>query len=152
MLHIPASTISPLAKMITAIINLFTGQKERRIKACAAFREVVYRELQGLYPLPSNWPKKLGVDPRLRNSFPALQTAVATFRAYVPRDKQGEFDKAWLLYYNAYKQDGTQSYHHYMNFGSSTVNTFGGISHTKQNGKENFKRNVDRLLAFAQDV
>jgi hypothetical protein len=99
-----------------------------------------------------NWPKKLGVDSQLRNSFPALQTAAATFRAYVPIDKQGEFDKAWLLYYNAYKQDGTQSYHHYMNFSSSTVNTFGGISHTKQNGKENFKRNVDRLLAFAQDV
>jgi hypothetical protein len=39
-----------------------------------------------------------------------------------------------------------------MNFGSATTNTFGGVTITKQNGKENFKRNVAGLLAFTQDV
>ena len=57
-----------------------------------------------------------------------------------------------MTYYNAYKHEGEQCYHHYMNFGSATTNTFGGVTITKQNGKENFKRNVAGLLAFTQDV
>jgi hypothetical protein len=33
-----------------------------------------------------------------------------------------------------------------------TKNVFGGIFNFKQDGKKNFKRNVDRLLSFAQDT
>jgi hypothetical protein len=37
-----------------------------------------------------------------------------------------------------------------MNFGTDTVNFTGGITRVTQDGKKNFKRNVDRVLAFAQ--
>ncbi len=67
-------------------------------------------------------------------------------------DKEA-FDIAWRDYRCSTKRDvDTQDYTHYMNFGSHSVNAMGGVTKMKQDGKANFKRNVDRLLAFAQDT
>ncbi len=46
----------------------------------------------------------------------------------------------------------TQSYTHYMNMTSTTISSFGGETILPNDGKANFKRNVDRLLSFAQGV
>ena len=39
-----------------------------------------------------------------------------------------------------------------MNMTSTTVSSFGGETVIPNDGKATFKRNVDRLLSFAQDV
>jgi hypothetical protein len=78
---------------------------------------------------------------------------VASFRSYVPEKQRATFDEAWRDYRCSTKRDvDTQDYTHYMNFGSESINSLGGITRLKQDGKANFKRNVDRLLSFAQDT
>jgi len=140
-------------KLVTTLINSVWGRKERRIKAAATFRETFLKELQGLYPLPADWPRTTGIEPRLRRVFPALQAAVSTYRPFIPKREQGAFDEAWLIYRTATKREiDAQSYTHYMNMTSTTVSSFGGETVLPNDGKATFKRNVDRLLSFAQYV
>jgi hypothetical protein len=71
----------------------------------------------------------------------------------VPEDQKEAFDLAWRDYRTSTKRDiDTQDYTHYMNFGGESLNSMGGVTKTKTDGKANFKRNVDRLLAFAQET
>jgi hypothetical protein len=149
-MHIPL--ISPLLKLVTTLINSLSSRAIRRAEACRDFRETFNRALQGLYPMPSNWPKGTGIEPRLRAVFPALQAAVATFRPYVPEKEQARFDEAWLNYHTSTKRAIDQDYTHYMNMTSTTSNSFGGETVIPADGKAQFRRNVDRLLAFARDV
>jgi hypothetical protein len=142
-----------LFKLLATLINSVWGRKERRIKAAAAFRETFLKELQGLYPLPSDWPRGTGSEPRLKRVFPALQSTVSTYRPFIPKKKQAAFDEAWLIYRTATKREiDSQSYTHYMDMTSVTLSSFGGETVLPNDGKAAFKRNVDRLLSFAQDV
>jgi hypothetical protein len=145
--------LDSLFKLVTTLINSVWGRKERRIKAASAFRETFLKELQGLYPLPADWPAGTGIEPRLKKVFPALQGAVSTYRPFVPKSEQAAFDEAWLIYRTATKREiDTQCYTHYMNMTSITVSSFGGETVLPNDGKATFKRNVDRLLLFAEDV
>jgi hypothetical protein len=148
-MHIPPFVLMLLGKLFP-FANIWINKRERRIKAAIAFRETFQRELRGLYPIPTEWPKAAGIERLLERAFPTLQTAVTTYEPFLSKFKQAQFAKAWLAYYNAYKRQGEQCYHHYVNFGTDTVNVAGGIIRTKQDGKKNFKRNVDHLLSFAQ--
>ena len=148
----PIPLLDSLFKLVTTLINSVWGRKERRIKAAVAFRETLLKELQGLYPLPSDWPRTTGIEPRLRKVFPALQAAFSTYRPFIPKSEQGAFDEAWLIYRTATKREiDTQSYTHYMNMTSTTVSSFGGETVLPNDGKATFKRNVDRLLSFAAE-
>ena len=149
-MHIPG--LSSLWKLVTAAINWLSSRSIRRAEACRDFRATFNRELAGLYPMPSNWPKATGIEPRLRAVFPALQSAVATFRPFVPTQDRAKFDEAWLNYHTSTKRAIDQDYTHYMNITSTSLNSYGGETVIAANGKEQFKRNVDRLLSFAQDV
>jgi hypothetical protein len=151
LMYIPASVLIFLGK-IFPLTNIWINKRERRIKAAVAFRETFQRELTGLYPIPTEWPKGPGIEKRLERIFPSLQAAVTVYEPFISKAKQPRFANAWLVFYNAYNREGEQCYHHYMNFGTDTVNVAGGITHVKQNGKKNFKRNVDRVLAFAKDT
>jgi hypothetical protein len=149
------SFLGPVFDVATRIYDYFSGRKSRRVAACAAFRETFQRELQGLYPIPTDWPAPFRIEQRLERVYPVLQAAVATFKAYVPEKDRQNFDKAWMYYHTPTKREQDQSYVHYMNFTSTskTESLLSGGQHTeKQNGKETFTRNVDRLLAFAQEV
>lgn len=137
---------------MTAVINWLSSRSTRRAEAGQAFRATFNQELTGLYPMPSNWPKATGIEPRLRTVFPALQSAVATFRPFVPARDRAEFDEAWLNYHASTKRAIDQDYTHYMSMTSTSLNSFGGQTVIATNGKEQFKRNVDRLLSFAQHV
>jgi hypothetical protein len=154
MIHIPAFLGAVLNGAIR-VYDRFSGRRNRRIAAAAAFREAVLKELQDLYPNPANWPKATGIEQRLRKSFPALQSAVAAFRPYVPEKDRASFDEAWMYYHTETKRPKDQTYTHYMNITntSTTDSPLSGGQHTeKNNGKENFRRNADRLLSFAQEV
>ena len=151
--RMPVPLLDSLFKLITTLINSVWGRRERRIKAAAAFRETLLKELHGLYPLPSDWPQGTGIEPRLKKSFPALQGAVLTYRPFILASEQAAFDEAWLIYRTATKREiDTQSYTHYMNMTSTTISSFGGETVLPNDGKATFKRNVDRLLSFAADV
>ena len=151
----PISTAiaSFFSRLASTVFGHFANRKGRRAKACATFRETFHTELKGLYPRPSNWPQGTGIEHRLRAVFPALQAAVSIFRPYVPKGDQDKFDEAWLHYRTATKREiDDQCYTHYMDITSTTLSTFGSETQITQNGKENLKRNVDRLLSFAQDT
>jgi|NGEPerStandDraft_6_1074524.scaffolds.fasta_scaffold82458_2 hypothetical protein len=149
----PIPLLDSLFKLLTTLINSVWGRKKRRIKAATAFRETFLKELQGLYPLPADWPLTTGIEPRLKKVFPALQGAISTYRPFIPKSEQAAFDEAWLVYRTATKREiDTQSYTHYMNMTSTTVSSFGGETVIPNDGKATFKHNVDRLLSFAQDV
>jgi hypothetical protein len=142
---------NPLS-LLAAIYNRWSRKKDRRAEAATAFRNAFLQELKGLYPFPSDWPKGIGIDKRLRQAFPALQAAIAGLRPFVPDKEKAAFDEAWLVYHTSTKREIDQDYTHYMNMGSVVMNATGGLTEIKQDGRANFKRNVDRLLSFAKDV
>jgi hypothetical protein len=147
MLHLPAWAL----KFIPNPIKYWLDRRTRIIEAGNAFRATVLSELQGLYPIPNNWPKGTGIEPLLKGKFAALQTAVETYKQFLSKEKQAAFDEAWVTYFCALKGRRDQTYHHYMNITSTLVNSFGGETVIPNDGKATFKRNVDRLLSFAQD-
>jgi hypothetical protein len=109
------------------------------ITAASIFRSKVLTELDGIYPIPTNWPKeKMQIEPFLRFKFTKLQSAVEEFKLCLPKRKQRRFINAWVKYYNASGDDRSQSYLHYMSFEENP------------NYKNNFKRNVTKLLSFAK--
>ena len=112
----------------------------RRTDASDNFNSEILDLLEGLYPLPFNWPKGLNdIDITFRDIFPKMQIAVESFRRFLPWYKRPFFDHAWQNFRNAYggEQD-IQCYHHYMAFGSNP------------DYKEVFKHNVDNLLKYAK--
>ena len=146
MLHLPAW----VPKFVPNPIKYWLDRRTRVIQAGNAFRASVLAELQGLYPIPSNWPKGTGIESTLKGKFAALQTSVETYKPFLSEKKQAEFEKAWVTYFCALKGRREQTYHHYMNITSTSVNAFGGETVVPNDGKAAFKRNVDRLLSFAQ--
>jgi hypothetical protein len=127
--------------------GLWLFMKKQSADAAQIFQAGILSEFQGLYRIPVEWPDGLGIEHRLRRSFPKLQTIVAAYRPYVTNKKK--FDDAWLTYRNAYKREqDDQCYHHYMNF-ISTHGTLDGPVTEVTDAKGNFKRNVEALLSFA---
>ena len=122
-----------------------TFQKRRFISAADKFRDVILKELEGLYPIPSNWPTNaFHIGKVLTDKFGIISSAVESFRPHVPFYKRTSFDRAWFRYYNAYADEPAynrkkeQSYDHYMDFQDNP------------NPKETFRKNVAALLKFAE--
>lgn len=114
-------------------------RRSARRSAAKDFRTSVLESLSGLYPLPTSWPSD--VDASLRQLFPGLQPTVASFRPYLPLWRRWAFDRAWKDYRCGTGRDiDLQNYHHYIAFQSNPE------------AKENFRRNVDRLLAFSNKL
>lgn len=109
MMHIPTSVLLLLGRLFP-FANIWINKRERRIKAAIALRETFQRELSGLYPIPTEWPKAYGIEKRLEKAFPALQTGVTTYIPFLSKDEQVRFAAAWLAYYSAEKREGEQCY------------------------------------------
>jgi hypothetical protein len=126
----------------------------RHAAACSSFRSSVLAALEGLYPVPSSWPKDaMGIDGVLRAAFSSLQSAVAAFRLYVPWYHRRSFDRTWFIY--RLGKDGReidrQSYWQYIP--SSGVEVVDGNRSEHDNTKtykDDFRRNVDKLLQYAK--
>jgi hypothetical protein len=144
-------TVAVLVTVGSAIFAVFVGKRARKAAAANAFREAVHKELQGLYPRPSNWPKGTGIIKVLEAAFPKLQVAVANFKPFVT-DKEG-FEAAWAAYRNDTTRDiDHQSYTQYMNIVSTLPNAHGGQTVLPNDGQAMFKRHVDKLLSFAPET
>ncbi|MCL4316520.1 MAG: hypothetical protein M1527_06765, partial [Gammaproteobacteria bacterium] len=104
--------------LLTAAVGAYflwrNNYKTRRANACAAFRAAIERELG---PMLTKFPTSIPeIDGRLKQSFPALESAVREFRYYVPWWKTSGFNRAWLRYHCAYPDNWSsgQCYHHYL--------------------------------------
>lgn len=124
--------------------------------ASAKFRSSVLGALSGLYPIPGNWPSQgLDIMEVLKDRFPPLQEAVAEFRDHVPFLERWIFDRAWRSYrlgkegreidgqyywqYVPHSGEGVEQGRHYKYDNTRTY-------------KDDFKKNVDRLLSFAKET
>ncbi|HXE96935.1 MAG TPA: hypothetical protein VN642_11045 [Dongiaceae bacterium] len=129
-------------------------RKTRFSQAAAIFRTKVLTELEGLYPIPTNWPPEtMMIDRILKEKFPKLQIAVAEFRPFLSRSEKTAFDEAWSSY--RVGEDGReinqQDYWQYIpHSGTSVVNGKEETHDNTETYQDNFKRNVDNLLKFAK--
>ena len=126
-----------------------TWRKTRRITAADNFHYLVLSIIEGLYPIPSNWPDN--IDDFLRSKFSAFQAAITGFRKHLTASEKKYFDHAWFIY--RLGKDGReidkQNYAQYRDGESTTV--INGKEVTEINdGKKNFKHNVDQLLKFVK--
>jgi hypothetical protein len=150
-MEIITAIIKAVGSFASPLLNSFGKRRERRIAAATEFRRAVLRELAGLYPLAADWPSYSVIENMLKRAFPALQAAVASCRPYVA--DAAAFDNAWLWYRSATKREvDVQCYLHYMTSTVTTLNAHGGETVVHEDGRANFKRNVDRLLNFALEV
>lgn len=120
------------------------------------FRAIVCAEFEGLYPTPTKWPKNaLDIVRILEEKYPRLEIAVHQFKGHLPTCFAKGFNKAWIAYYNEQKQDNWQSYFHYVPIKGTSCEGKGETIYTYDNTvtyKDNFKKNVDRLLNYAKHI
>jgi len=132
-----------LLACFSAYLTYRNFAKNRYAAASIKFRSSVLEILAGLYPIPTNWPKRgLDIDPVLRNAFPKLQVAVAEFRPYLAWFRRWRFDRAWFIYRlgKEGREIDKQDHLQYIGFASTP------------NPEKTFKRNVDALLSFAKEI
>jgi len=150
--------LQPIATVVAALVGggfvLYVDRRNAYRVASVKFRAAVLAALSGLYPHPANWPRNVrSIDEVLRRAFPALQASVDEFRSFVPRDRQPAFDQAWRIY--RLGKDGrecdVQDYWQYIphNLSGIAVNGRSVERDNRLTYKEDFKRNVDRLLSFS---
>jgi len=135
------AVVAIIVPLVNHAFTLYREHRTARRKAAQDFRDAFLSALNGLYPLAAHWPDD--IEAHLRGVFPILQTAVAQFRPCVLFRKRRAFGRAWSRYRSATGRPiDVQSYLHYMDFQSP--------DEPPTDGRANFRRNVDALLAFAQ--
>ena len=121
--------------------------------ACAKFRTTILTELAGLYPIPTQWPKReLSIIDILKAKLPTLQAAVTDFANALPWYKRYFFLKAWRTYrLGKDGQDG--QIHDYWQYIPSHGEGYENGKQFKHDNRltyqSNFKLNIDRLLSYA---
>jgi hypothetical protein len=131
-----ALTVSVVGVVIAHRLTIGRDKRTARRNAATKFTGTILAALNGLYPLPVNWPED--IDHALRGVFPLLQSAVAEFRPHIPLWRQRAFDRAWFRYRcGTGREIDLQNYLHYIAFDDNP------------NAKGNFRRNIAALLAYA---
>jgi hypothetical protein len=134
--------------------NHFAIGRDRRKEfnqAATTFTSKVLSELEGLYPIPTNWP--LDIDRFLRDKFPKLQCAVAEFKTFLPLKKQAAFEKAWFIYRmgkDGREIDKEDYWQYKSHLGSTIINGTEVEFDNTTTYQESFKRNISNLLDFAK--
>lgn len=143
-------------QLISHTLSIQRDRQTRRAKACADFYAAVHEALSGLYPIPSNWPSdKLAIISILEGKFPLLQAAIAKFRPNIPIYKRWLFDRAWRIYRlgaDGRDIDGHDYWQYVPHSGEGIEN---GRRYKHDNTltyKDNFKKNVDRFLSYANST
>jgi len=149
--ELPVWPFTIIAALIAILGAIHIQRMNRFNTASNTFRTQLLTELEGLYPIPVNWPGSIEIEPFLRSKFPKFQSAVEEFKAHLSGRTQKNFEKAWIQYYSATGQEGYQCYHHYMPF-ISTYNVDGKqiTKDTRDTCRETFRHNVDQLLSFTK--
>ncbi|OIR17883.1 hypothetical protein GALL_21050 [mine drainage metagenome] len=122
--------------------------------ACKKFNSTILTELIGLYPIPTQWPKRdIEIIDILQAKFPALQAAVTEFAYTLPWYKRYFFLKAWRTY--RLGKDGRDIDHqYYWQYVPSHGESIENGKHFKHDNRltyqSNFKLNIDSLLSYAK--
>lgn len=119
-------------------LSFWRERHARHVSACIAFRSVVLAELGLVYPYSHNWPNDINFF--LHSHFTVLQTAVENFSPFVPWWKRRSVMRAWVRFHSSNSDARSQSYYHYLEFGSNP------------NYKTIFHDNVKHLLSFANET
>ena len=118
------------------------------------FRSAVLQALDGLYPVPSNWPgNTLEIITVLKARFPALQIAVAEFRPHLPWYKRLIFDRAWRIYRlgrDGREIDGQYYWQYIPHISDRNENGVLVRDNNEERYQGAFRANVDRLLRYAR--
>ena len=144
--------IGVVTQFISHILSTRRDRQARRAKACADFKAAVLEAFSGLYPIPSSWPSdKREIFITLEKKFPLLQAAVKKFRLNVPIYKRWLFDRAWRIYHLGADRRDIKGYWQYVPHNGESVEKNGRRRKhdNRLTYKDNFKKNVDRLLSYA---
>jgi hypothetical protein len=129
------NTLLLIVPTLIGAILVVTGNHllSRRRDGSVKFRDSIIERLDGLYPLPVDWPED--IDATLRKLFPEMQIAVAEFRPYVWHWRRRAFDRAWYRFYcDSDTECEFENYSHYV---------------SGPQARAKFKHNVQHLLSFA---
>lgn len=120
-----------------AIRGYFNASKE--------FRNIIYTELEGLYPTPTKWPSpSRDIIPILKEKHSRIERAVDNFKGHLFIGMRNGFAAAWQQYHGDYDKykPGIST--------SSNVNGKQVTVDTTDTYKDIFKHNVDNLLKYAK--
>lgn len=152
--HIPQIAGTLIMAAVGAYFAEFNSRRSRLATAAEKFRNTVSNELKGLYPPGSSWPES-GADTvfRLQAAFPQLQIAAKEFRHFLPWCTRIFFDRRWNIYRcgKSRANEDEQDYFQYVAHISTTI--IKGkqvIEDNTPHYKDNFKRNVEKLLKYAK--
>lgn len=128
--------------------------RQTRANACADFNAAVHEAFSGLYPIPNSWPAdKLAIVNILERQFPLLQAAIGNFRPNVPIYKRWLFDRAWRIYHLGADRRDIEGYWQYVPHSGESVENGKRYKHDNiLTYKDNFKKNVGRLLRYAKSA
>jgi len=143
-----------VAWLIPHRLTLSREKEARHVAACQKFQSTILTELSGLYPLPTEWPKRdIQIIDILKAKLPTLQASVTEFANVLPWYKRYFFLKAWRTY--RLGKDGRDIDHQYYwqyvpSHGSGSEN--GKVYHfdNRLTYQSNLKLNIDRLLSYAK--
>ncbi len=145
------NNIAYIAIAVGLIISTFSAwymirqgrRKEEAVKQAAnAFREIILKELKGVYPIPRYLDKD--VCDKFKVSIPAVESAATEFRRFVASSKKGLFDNALKTYCDHCKKITWES--------CVTYNLSVELKKPEDEGpKEIFRQNVNALLSFAKE-
>jgi hypothetical protein len=122
-------------------INRFNNASEK-------FRNVVFKEFEGLWPVVNKWPDSAPTIVKiLHEKEPRLETAVAEFKCYLGIIDRIRFDIAWQKYKNEYYE-----YEPIVSVSGPSRETNWKEIHrdTTKTHKETFKKNVENFMKFAK--
>jgi Ni,Fe-hydrogenase I small subunit len=146
MIDIVINNIEKIAGLF--LLAAFAGYLVRRNRrkggaAAAEFRDKVMAELEGLYPIKKYW--KSEIFHRFGETIPAIESAAAEFRRFIPSGSRESFDSALKKYCEHCKE---------ITWGECA--TFGIVPGERkpedEGPKEIFRQNVNALLSFAKEV
>ena len=151
-IHLHGWYFTVLTGLFGGFIGLCWYAIRSYFNASREFRNAIYTELEGFYPTPVKWPKRLlDIDPILREKYSRIEIAVHNFKGHLPTCLVKRFKKAWIKYYSANGDECCQCYDHYIPFSGTSIENGKEIKNDNtKTYKETFKHNIDNLLKYVK--
>lgn len=151
-----SAALALFAQLATHRLTGLRERQARRAAACSAYRAAVLEALRGLYPEPLDWPlNPLDIVAVLEGRFAQMQAAGAAFRPYLRWVRRWQFDRAWNRFHHGRggRRSERHNFWHYVPGPPGTAaRAWVGANAPLQDAQAVFRKNVDRLLRFADEV
>lgn len=151
-----SAAVALFAQLATHRLAGLREQRVRRAAACSAYRAALLEALRGLYPEPLEWPPNpLEIVTLLEARFAPMQAAGAAFRPYLRFFRRWQFDRAWNVFRHGRggRNSERQNFRQYLpGPPGATPRRWSGMSAPLPDVQAAFRKNVGRLLRFANDV